>query len=46
MGRVVVGMGEQEGAVVGAVDADRVAEVRAVNPSLANRRWDVQPRSA
>lgn len=46
MGRVVAGTAEQDGTVVGEVDTDRVAEVRAVNPSLANRRWEVRPRRA
>jgi predicted amidohydrolase len=44
MGQVVVGLAEQDGAVAASVDASRVAEVREVNPSLANRRWDVTPR--
>lgn len=45
MGRVVAGMAEQDGAVAAEADISRVREVRRVNPSLANRRWDVTPRT-
>ena len=44
MGRVVAGLGEQDGAVAAVVDRQRVADVRAVNPSLLNRRWRVVGR--
>jgi predicted amidohydrolase len=44
MGRVVAGLGEQDGAVAGVLDRQRVADVRAVNPSLLNRRWRVVGR--
>jgi predicted amidohydrolase len=44
MGRVVAGLGEQDGAVAAAVDHGRVADVRTVNPSLVNRRWRVAAR--
>lgn len=43
MGLLVAELGEQDGTVAGDVDVGRVAEVRTVNPSLANRRWDVLP---
>jgi predicted amidohydrolase len=43
MGQVVAGLGEQDGSVVATVSAERVRQVRAVNPSLANRRWRVVP---
>lgn len=43
MGQVVSGLGEQDGALVGEVDQARIAAVREVNPSLANRRWSVTP---
>lgn len=44
MGRVVAGLGEQDGAVAATVDHQRVMDVRAVNPSLVNRRWRVAAR--
>lgn len=46
MGQVVAGLGEQDGAVAGEVDAARIDAVRQVNPSLVNRRWSVVPASA
>jgi predicted amidohydrolase len=44
MGRVVAGLGEQDGAIAAVVDHARVADVRTVNPSLLNRRWRVAAR--
>ena len=44
MGRVVAGLGEQDGAVAAVLDRQRVADVRAANPSLVNRRWRVVGR--
>ena len=41
MGVTVASIGEQEGLVVGEVDTDRVAEVRAVLPTLRHVRHDV-----
>jgi predicted amidohydrolase len=43
MGLVVAGLGEQDGSLVGHVDPARIAQVREMNPSLANRRWSVTP---
>lgn len=43
MGQVVAGLGEQDGSVVATVSGERMRQVRAVNPSLANRRWRVVP---
>lgn len=44
MGEVLAELGEQDGTVAAQVEPARIAEVRRVNPSLANRRWDVLPR--
>jgi predicted amidohydrolase len=44
MGRVVAGLGEQDGSVAAVLDRQRVADVRAINPSLSNRRWRVAAR--
>jgi predicted amidohydrolase len=44
MGAVIAELGEADGSVVAEVDRTRIAAVREVNPSLANRRWDVVPR--
>jgi predicted amidohydrolase len=48
MGLPVVGPlpEHQDGAAAGDVSPARVAEVRQVNPSLANRRWVVSPATA
>jgi deaminated glutathione amidase len=43
MGTVVAGAGEQSGFALAAIGADRVNQVRGVNPSLANRRFRVVP---
>lgn len=43
-GITVAGLGEQDGFCVGEVSADRVAEVRRTNPTLAHRRYRVVPR--
>jgi predicted amidohydrolase len=45
-GVVVASLGEAEGTIVAAVSAERVAAVRARNPSLANARGDVYARWA
>lgn len=44
MGQVVAGLGEQDGSLVASLERGRLDEVRAVNPSLANRRWRVVAR--
>jgi predicted amidohydrolase len=44
MGQVVAGLGEADGSVSARLDRARLAQVRATNPSLANRRWTVTPR--
>lgn len=44
MGVVVASLGEREGVLVGEADPARVAGVRAVNPALRLRRFDVSPR--
>jgi len=41
MGVVVAGIGEAEGAIAASVSRDRIAEVRATNPALEHRRWQV-----
>ncbi|WP_020579854.1 carbon-nitrogen hydrolase family protein [Actinopolymorpha alba] len=46
MGVVLSALGEQVGACVGEVEADRVAEVRERNPTLAHRRFTVVNRDA
>jgi deaminated glutathione amidase len=46
MGVTVCSAGEQPGIAVAPVDTARIAAVRAVNPSLANRRFTVGPASA
>lgn len=43
-GRVLAELGEEAGHAVVELDPDDVARVRADNPSLANRRFDVRPR--
>lgn len=43
MGTVVAGAGEQPGIVTAPLSPERVASVRRVNPSLANRRFAVVP---
>ncbi|WP_447924761.1 carbon-nitrogen hydrolase family protein [Georgenia muralis] len=43
-GEVVARLGTQAGFAVADVEADEVARVRADNPSLANRRFEVRPR--
>lgn len=42
MGTVVAGAGEEPGQAVAAISAERVAQVRAKNPALVNRRFRVQ----
>ena len=44
MGEVVAELDEADGSVVAQVERARIEAVRGVNPSLANRRWDVAPR--
>lgn len=44
MGTVIAGAGEQPGIAVAEVDPERVSQVRRTNPSLANRRFSVEPR--
>ncbi|MEC3981772.1 carbon-nitrogen hydrolase family protein [Amycolatopsis sp. H20-H5] len=44
MGVLVASLGEQAGAAVGELSADRLAEVRAKNPALALRRFTVVPK--
>lgn len=44
MGTVVAGAGERPGLAVAGIDLDRIAAVRDINPSLANRRFAVTPR--
>ena len=44
MGQVVAGLGEVDGSVAARLDRTRVDQVRATNPSLANRRWTVTAR--
>jgi predicted amidohydrolase len=44
MGEVVAELDEADGSVVAQVERARIEAVREVNPSLANRRWDVRPR--
>lgn len=44
MGLVVAGLGEADGWVQAEISVARTEQVRAVNPSLANRRWAVTPR--
>lgn len=43
MGEVLAGLGDLDGATTGQVDPSRTAQVRQINPSLANRRWRVVP---
>lgn len=43
MGVAVSALGETEGATVGEVNAERIAEVRKTNPSLTHRRFRVEP---
>jgi deaminated glutathione amidase len=43
-GVVVAGLGAEPGTVSATIDTERVEAVRAVNPSLAMRRYDVTPR--
>ncbi len=45
MGQVVAGLGEEDGSVPARLERARLDQVRATNPSLANRRWTVAPRS-
>ncbi|MGA7689620.1 MAG: carbon-nitrogen hydrolase family protein [Jiangellales bacterium] len=45
MGEVVAELDEADGSVVAQVERSRIQAVREVNPSLANRRWDVAVRS-
>ena len=44
MGQVVAGLGEVDGWVAARLERARVDQVRATNPSLANRRWTVTAR--
>jgi deaminated glutathione amidase len=44
MGVVISEAGEQEDVSVGWISADRITAVRSVNPSLASRRYRVEPR--
>lgn len=44
MGVVVASLGEGTGVATGPASAERIAEVRAKNPALALRRFDVVPR--
>ena len=44
MGTVLAGAGEAPGIAVASLSPDRIAQVRAKNPSLANRRFTVAPR--
>lgn len=42
MGQVVAGLGEQDGWVAASLERVRLDQVRATNPSLANRRWTLR----
>lgn len=44
-GLVLGELGEANGVAVARIDPARIEQVRAVNPSLANRRYGVEPRS-
>ncbi len=46
MGVVVAGLGERVGVATAVVDRSRLEEVRAKNPSLRVRRFEVRPRAA
>lgn len=43
-GAVLAGAGAEPGIAVAEIDTERIAAVRATNPSLANRRFDVAAR--
>lgn len=44
MGTTLACAGEQPGLALATIDRDRIAQVRAVNPSLANRRFSIAAR--
>ena len=44
MGVIVAALGEADGVATGVVEPDRLRSVRAHNPALQHRRWDVTPR--
>lgn len=44
MGTILACVGEQPGLAVAPIDRDRIDQVRAVNPSLANRRFSIAAR--
>lgn len=43
-GEVLAGLGDEEGVAVAEITADRVTTCRQAMPSLANRRWSVEPK--
>ncbi|TRW45329.1 carbon-nitrogen hydrolase family protein [Georgenia yuyongxinii] len=43
-GEVLAAMGEEQGVAVAEISPGRIQEVRELNPSLANRRFEVSPR--
>ena len=45
MGVTVAALGERVGSALAAVSAQRLAEVRAINPALELRRFEVRARA-